>query len=196
MENINLKDLLSTGKTDILFNSAKPFARLMMYYNCAMLEIKTKLDVLNNEMSLENDRNPFESITCRLKSPKSIFEKLQRKGYEISEESIVKNLNDVAGIRVICSFPEDIYKLAIKLCAQDDIRLIDEEECVNEDGNYTNKVTRLKGQWIICDMDNAPACDVYVSEIERNDRSIMTSDVKIADDKFSERFCVRSDNPQ
>ena len=77
-----------------------------------------------------------------------------------------------------------------------DIRLIDEEECVNEDGNYTNKVTRLKGQWIICDMDNAPACDVYVSEIERNDRSIMTSDVKIADDKFSERFCVRSDNPQ
>ena len=77
-----------------------------------------------------------------------------------------------------------------------DIRLIDEEECVNEDGNYTNKVTRLKGQWIICDMDNATACDVYVSEIERNDRSIMTSDVKIADDKFSERFCVRSDNPQ
>ena len=77
-----------------------------------------------------------------------------------------------------------------------DIRLIDEEECVNEDGNYTNKVTRLKGQWIICDMDNAPACDVYVSEIERNDRRIMTSDVKIADDKFSERFCVRSDNPQ
>lgn len=130
MENINLKDLLSTGKTDILFNSAKPFARLMMYYNCAMLEIKTKLDVLNNEMSLENDRNPFESITCRLKSPKSIFEKLQRKGYEISEESIVKNLNDVAGIRVICSFPEDIYKLAIKLCAQDDIRLIDEKDYI------------------------------------------------------------------
>lgn len=77
-----------------------------------------------------------------------------------------------------------------------DIRLIDEEECVNEDGNYTNKVTRLKGQWLICDLDNAPACDVYVSEIERNDRRIMTSDVEIADNKFRERFCVRSDNPQ
>lgn len=77
-----------------------------------------------------------------------------------------------------------------------DIRLIDEEEYTNDDGDYTNKVTRLKGQWLICDLDNAPACDVYVSEIERNDRRIMTSDVKIADDKFSERFCVRSDDPQ
>ncbi len=77
-----------------------------------------------------------------------------------------------------------------------DIRLIDEEEYTNEDGVSTSKVTRLKGQWLICDLDNAPACDVYVSELERNDRSIMTSDVKIADDKFSERFCVRSDNPQ
>ncbi|MGN0678750.1 MAG: DUF3137 domain-containing protein [Oscillospiraceae bacterium] len=77
-----------------------------------------------------------------------------------------------------------------------DIRLIDEEEYTDEDGDGTDKVTRLKGQWLICDLDNAPACDVYVSEIERNDRRIMTSDVKIADDKFSERFCVRSDNPQ
>ena len=77
-----------------------------------------------------------------------------------------------------------------------DIRLIDEEEYTNDDGDYTNKVTRLKGQWLICDLDNAPACEVYVSEIERNDRRIMTSDVKIADDKFSERFCVRSDDPQ
>ena len=77
-----------------------------------------------------------------------------------------------------------------------DIRLIYEEEYTNEDGVSTIKVTRLKGQWLICDLDNAPACNVYVSEWERNDRSIMTSDVIIADDKFSERFCVRSDNPQ
>ena len=77
-----------------------------------------------------------------------------------------------------------------------DIRLIDEEEYTNEDGDSTNKVTRLKGQWLICDLVNVPACDVYVSELERDDRSIMISDVKIADDKFSERFCVRSDNPQ
>lgn len=77
-----------------------------------------------------------------------------------------------------------------------DIRLIDEEEYTNEDGVSTSKVIRLKGQWLICDLVNAPACDVYVSELERNDRRIMTSDVKIADDKFSERFCVRSDNPQ
>ncbi|MGN0684173.1 MAG: DUF3137 domain-containing protein [Oscillospiraceae bacterium] len=77
-----------------------------------------------------------------------------------------------------------------------DIRLIDEEEYTGEDGDGTDKVTRLKGQWLICDWDNAPACDVYVSELETNDRRIMTSDVKIADNKFRERFCVRADNPQ
>lgn len=110
---------------DELFEQARPYSELMMRYNCAMLEIKTKLDVLNNQLSLENDRNPFESISCRLKSPRSIVEKLKRKGFPLTVESIEQNLNDVAGIRVICSFPDDIYSLSKRLCSQDDIRVIE-----------------------------------------------------------------------
>ena len=102
----------------------------MMRYKCAMLEVKTKLDVLNTQLSLENDRNPFESINCRLKTVPSIIEKLNRKGFELSAASIEKNLNDVAGIRVICSFPDDIYVLADKLCSQDDIRLIEKKDYI------------------------------------------------------------------
>jgi len=108
-----------------IFEKNQPFLELMMRYNCAMLEVKTKLDVLDNQLSLENDRNPFESISCRLKSPKSIIEKLERKGFELSVKSIEENLNDVAGIRVICSFPDDIYILSKRLCSQDDIRVIE-----------------------------------------------------------------------
>lgn len=107
------------------FNQARPFAELMMKYNCAMLEIKTKLDVLDNQLSLENDRNPFESISCRIKSPRSIVEKMHRKNFPMTVESIEENLNDVAGIRVICSFPDDIYALSKRLCSQDDIRVIE-----------------------------------------------------------------------
>ena len=122
IKNTNTTELLNQANE--IFDQTRPFAELMMRYKCAMLEVKTKLDVLNTQLSLENDRNPFESIECRLKSVPSIIEKLNRKGLELSAESIEKNLNDVAGIRVICSFPEDIYILAEGLCSQDDIRLI------------------------------------------------------------------------
>lgn len=122
IKNTNTSELLNQANE--IFDQTRPFAELMMRYKCAMLEVKTKLDVLNTQLSLENDRNPFESIECRLKSVPSIIEKLNRKGLELSTESIEKNLNDVAGIRVICSFPEDIYILAEELCTQDDIRLI------------------------------------------------------------------------
>lgn len=113
-----------------LIETTKPFARLMMQYRCAMLEIRTKLDVLNAELSLDSEQNPFESIECRLKSPISIIEKLQRKGYPVSVESIEQNIYDVAGIRVTCSFPSDIYQIAIKLACQDDIRVIESKDYI------------------------------------------------------------------
>lgn len=106
------------------------FRVLMMQYECAMLEVKTKLEVLNKELALLHSRNPFESIKCRIKSPESIFGKLQRNGIEYSLENIEKNLNDIAGIRVICSFPEDIYMLVECLLKQDDITLIEKKDYI------------------------------------------------------------------
>lgn len=129
MEELHPLKILSSMADDV-FDQAHPYTELMMRYNCAMLEIKTKLDVLNNQLSLESDSNPFESISCRLKSPKSIIEKLRRKGYPLTVESIEENLNDVAGIRVICSFPDDIYNIARMLCSQDDVRVIEEKDYI------------------------------------------------------------------
>lgn len=106
------------------------FRDLMMKYECAMLEVKTKLDVLNAELAVRDSRNPFETIKTRIKKPMSIIAKLKKDNLDITLKNIEENLNDVAGIRVICSFPDDIYKLAEYLTAQDDIRVINRKDYI------------------------------------------------------------------
>ncbi len=108
------------------------FRRLMTYYECAIMETKTKLEVFNAEFRLQHDRNPIESICSRLKSPESIAEKLARKGFPVSLESIERNLFDVAGVRVVCALPEDAYSLAQSLTAQDDVELISRRDYIAE----------------------------------------------------------------
>lgn len=109
---------------------AKPFNALMTEYRSAIMEVETRLNVLNAEFSQEYNRNPFESIKSRLKSPESISEKLERKGYPFTVESIREHLTDVAGIRVICSFPDDIYRLARLFSQQGDIHLVREKDYI------------------------------------------------------------------
>ena len=115
---------------DWLQENSEAFRELMAYSRCAMMEMQTKFNVLNEELSLEYDRNPIESIKVRLKKPASILEKLSRKGLQPSVENIEKNIYDIAGIRVICSFPEDIYMLAMALLRQDDVRLIERKDYI------------------------------------------------------------------
>ncbi len=98
--------------------------KLMTYYRCAMMEIETKFKVLNEEYSLEYDRNPISSIKTRLKSLRSIQNKLEKRGVPMTPQAMEETLNDIAGVRVVCSFPEDVYDLAQALLMQDDIQLI------------------------------------------------------------------------
>lgn len=102
----------------------KEYEILMMRYDSAIREVATKLEILNNELSLVRDESPISSIQSRRKKDSSIFEKLIRQGNEISLKSIEENLNDVAGIRVICSFVDDIYRVAQMLARQDDIKVV------------------------------------------------------------------------
>ncbi len=110
----------------------KEFDLLMSYYRCAMMEIETKFKVLNEDFSLEHDRNPISSIKTRIKSFESITEKLKRKSLTFDVDSVEKYINDVAGIRVICTFPEDVYLLADALLKQDDIMLIKRKDYIAE----------------------------------------------------------------
>lgn len=109
---------------DLLINEAREFQQAIMMYTSAIREVKTKLEVLNDELSIKNQRNPIEMIKSRVKKPMSIMEKLKRRGLEISVESMVNNLDDVAGVRIICSFLDDIYKVAEMLVRQDDVTVV------------------------------------------------------------------------
>lgn len=100
------------------------FDVLMMRYDSAIREVRTKLEILNDELSLRGQQSPISSISSRRKKPFSILDKLKRYNVEVSLDSIEQNLSDVAGIRVICSFVDDIYKVAKMLVQQDDITLI------------------------------------------------------------------------
>jgi len=122
--------LMSDEFLDFVQENTKPLDTLMAYYRCAIMEVETKFKVLNEQFSLEYDRNPIESIKSRVKSLDSIIKKVRRKDIMLTLDAIEQNINDIAGIRVICSFPEDIYLLADCLLQQDDIRLIEKKDYI------------------------------------------------------------------
>ena len=109
---------------DSFLNEAARFREMMMMYMCAIREGKTKLEVLNDDLAIKNQRNPIQMIKSRVKKPASIVEKLKRRGHPVSVNSIVEHLDDVAGVRVICSFVDDIYTIAEMLARQDDVNVL------------------------------------------------------------------------
>ena len=106
------------------------FRMLMTYYRCAIKEVVTKFEVLDEEFSLQYDRDTISSIQSRLKSVSSIFGKLKRRGITATVENIEDKLADIAGIRVICPFLEDVYYLEKALLAQDDVQLIERKNYI------------------------------------------------------------------
>jgi len=101
-----------------------------MIYRSALREISTKLNVLDDEFRVRRKRNPIEYMKSRVKSVESIMEKLNRRGFEVGVESAKRNLNDIAGIRVICSFVSDIYVIAELLKGQYDVTLVEEKDYI------------------------------------------------------------------
>ena len=129
---VKLMQSIDSDMIEWMQEKMKDFELLMSYYRCALMEIETKFKVLNEEFSLEHDRNPISSIKTRIKSFESITEKVERKGLPFEVDSVEKYINDVAGIRVICTFPEDVYLLADSLLKQDDIMLIRRKDYIAE----------------------------------------------------------------
>lgn len=107
-----------------LLDSIIEYKELKMAYECAIKEIETKLEILNSEFQLKYERNPISSIQSRLKSNVSIFNKLKQKNLEPTFENIENELSDIAGIRVICNYIDDIYKIANALIRQNDVEVI------------------------------------------------------------------------
>ena len=131
----NIRDLALTEMTESEFIAAMdknlmPVQHFFMYYKCAIMEIETKFKVLNEQFSLNGESNPIEFIQSRIKSYGSLYKKIVSKGIDRNFESIEQHISDIAGVRVVCSFIQDIYHLADCFLAQDDIRLIAKKDYI------------------------------------------------------------------
>lgn len=129
-EQMIAEHILSDEFLDMLHKNIEPMNTMLAYYRCAIMEVETKFKVLNEQFSLEYDRNPIEGIKSRIKSTESLAKKIRDRKIPLTMESIEENISDIAGIRVICSFPEDIYMLADCLLQQDDITLIERKDYI------------------------------------------------------------------
>ncbi len=117
---------------DLVQEHITPVEQFFANYSCAIMEIETKFKVLNEQFSLKYDGNPIETIKSRVKDYDSILRKLIRKKLPKTLEAIEENINDIAGVRVICSFVDDIYRLANCLLQQDDITLISKKDYIKD----------------------------------------------------------------
>jgi putative GTP pyrophosphokinase len=126
----------NTGERDLspdiakIFHTYHELIETQQLYNAAIKEITTKLDILNEEFKVRFMRNPIHHIESRLKSPRSILNKLDRRHLELSLTSAKQNLNDIAGIRVICCYIDDVYRVADMLLRQADLRLVDRNDYI------------------------------------------------------------------
>lgn len=127
---IDLEEILTASLEDDFDERSLPLRQAMTYYRCALREIETKFQVLDEQFSMYYDRNPIENIETRIKKTSSIYRKLKGRGLPLTFKSMEENIFDVAGIRIISSFQEDIYLLADLLLKQDDVRLIEKKDYI------------------------------------------------------------------
>jgi len=104
------------------------FQRVMFIYNSALKEIRTKIEILQDELKLFNDYEPIEYITTRIKSPENIIEKMQRKNLDLTYLNLFNEINDIAGIRIVCNFKKDVYKIVNIIEDFQDIRILNKKD--------------------------------------------------------------------
>ena len=121
---MNINRLELPALPDVSKDFIKGYVRLSHLYRGAMMEVSTKLDILDDEFSVTYDHNPIHHMECRLKSAESTVNKLKRKGFEVSTQNIMEHIQDVAGVRVICNYTDDIYRLSHVLEKHKDFTLI------------------------------------------------------------------------
>lgn len=123
---INMENnLVNKEKIDV---NDVTFDKVMFLYNSALKEIKTKIEILQEELKLFHDYEPIEYVTTRIKKPESIIEKLQRKKYDLTYENMFEKINDIAGIRIVCNFKKDVYKLVEIIEDFQDIRILNKKD--------------------------------------------------------------------
>ena len=156
-QNLLIKNDINLESVDNFYQLAFQYQEIMMLYESAIKQIETKLEILNKEYKVTGRRNPIETIKSRIKSPESIANKLQKKNLPVTFESMTNNLNDIAGVRVICPYISDIYTIKDILLKQPDITLIEEKDYI-----ANPKESGYRSMHIVIEVP------VYLSETQHN----------------------------
>ena len=123
---------LAQNDPELLFSDYQEFLRVQHLYKAAVQKIQLRLETINEEFSVTHNRSPIHHIESRLKAPRSIVEKLKRRGYPVTVEAAIEHINDIAGIRVVCSYIEDVYRVEDILMQQKDLVLVDRTDYIAE----------------------------------------------------------------
>lgn len=132
-DNARLPGKIAHSLTELpgdFYKVAFEFQQIMMIYESAIKQIETKLDILNKEKKVSGRRNPIETVKSRIKSPQSIVAKLEKRNLPVTFDSMISNLHDIAGVRVICPYISDIYSVRDILAKQPDIKLLEEKDYI------------------------------------------------------------------
>lgn len=119
------------NKNNKVMNAVLDYQELMVLYECAMKTMKAKLDIIDAAYKVRHKRNPIQNIQCRRKKSVSIVENLQKSGLEVTVENVQKNIHDVDGIRVICSYLDDVYEVAQAITEQNDLQIVKQKDYIS-----------------------------------------------------------------
>nr|WP_036651167.1 GTP pyrophosphokinase family protein [Paenibacillus pini] len=130
MNPVTLKELHQLDIEHNLLHQFAEWKKLPMLYQLALEELQNKIKLIKTELKLQDGYSPIEHIKVRIKEPKSILAKMERKGFDITLESILTNIHDIAGMRIVCAFVKDIYRLLDHFAQRDDIRVIEVKDYI------------------------------------------------------------------
>ena len=159
-------DIIPSDSEHVFTEEAR-YQEIMMRYHCAILEMRTKLEVLSKDMTVRYRRNPIEFIESRLKKPSSIARKLQKLGYEVTVENMTEHLSDIAGIRVLCAYIDDIYEIARMLAHQTDVKSITVKDYIKQpkDNGYRSYHMIVEIPVYFSDQVRPVRCEIQIRTI-------------------------------
>lgn len=179
------KDITLLKESEMLHGSYQEMVEMRLLYNSAIKQISTKLEILNEEFNVKHARNPIHHVEARLKSPQSIIKKLNLKNMDISITS-AKELNDIAGIRVVCGYLDDVYKIAEMLLTQTDINLVKYQDYIKEPNfnGYRSLHLDIEVPVFLSDHIEKVIVEVQIRTVAQDFWASLEHDIRYKSDKY------------
>jgi putative GTP pyrophosphokinase len=181
----NEKDISLLKESELLYGSYQEMVEMQLLYNSAIKQVSTKLEILNEEFNVKHARNPIHHVEGRLKTPQSIVKKLQRKNMDISMKT-AKEINDIAGIRVVCAYLDDVYNISEMLLSQTDIKLIKYQDYIKEPNfnGYRSLHLDIEVPVFLSDHIERVIVEIQIRTVAQDFWASLEHDIRYKSDKY------------